>query len=123
MNINVKPSLMLGALACVLGMLSGCSTVYEGRYAFNEGWRKAQIEEVGTAQGLFGIAASDCRNAITSDQFAARLFARLSYADFGHLRRRIVLLPSEPRFRAGDAVYFKLRSCTGDVAFQATSQR
>ncbi|MGJ7499409.1 hypothetical protein ACSFBF_03525 [Variovorax sp. ZT5P49] len=109
---------VLGALACVLSVLSGCATIYEGRYAFNDGWRKARVEEVGTASTLRGAAPSDCRSTATTEQLTTGTFALLSYADLGHLRRRIVALPARTRFEAGDAVYVKLRSCSGDVAPQ-----
>jgi hypothetical protein len=100
-------------------VLSGCATIYEGRYAFNDSWRKAQVEEVGAASTLPGAVPSDCRTTATTEQLATGTFALLSYADFGHLRRRIVVLPAHARFEAGDAVYVKLRSCSGDVAPQA----
>ncbi|WP_159273345.1 hypothetical protein [Variovorax boronicumulans] len=109
----------LSALVCALGVLSGCATIYEGKYAFNDGWRKARVEEVGTASALRGTALSDCRNTATPEQLETGSFALLSYADFGHLRRRIVALPAHTRFEAGDATYVKLRSCSGDVMPQA----
>jgi hypothetical protein len=110
-------------LALLLGVLSGCATIYEGRYAFSDGWRKARVEEVGTASALRAVALSDCRRTATAEQLATGTFAFLSYADFGHLRRRIVALPDHTRFEAGDAVYVKLRSCSGDVAHQNAPNR
>lgn len=121
--MNFKRCCVLCALACVLGVLSGCATIYEGRYAFSDGWRKAQVEEVGMASTLRGSALSDCRSTATTEQLATGTFALLAYADFGHLKRRIVALPSHTRFEAGDAAYVKLRSCSGDVVLQTTSHR
>jgi hypothetical protein len=118
--MTFKRCCVLSALACALGVLSGCATIYEGRYAFNAGWRKAQVEEVGTASTLRGAALSDCRSTATTEQLATGTFGLLSYADFGHLRRRIVALPAHTRFEVGDAAYVKLRSCSGDVARQTS---
>jgi len=99
----------------------GCATVYEGRYAFNDGWRKATVEEVDSAARLQGTALSDCRRDASAVQLLSGQFALVSYADFGHLRRRIVTLPPHPRFHAGDTVYIRFRSCSGDVAPRAAS--
>lgn len=110
--MTFKRCCVLSALACVLGVLSGCATIYEGRYAFNDGWRKAQVEEVGTASTLRGAAPSDCHNRATGDRNICIA------VDFDHLRRRIVALPAHTRFEAGDAAYVKLRNCFGDVVPQ-----
>jgi hypothetical protein len=113
-SMTFKRGCALSALACVLGVLSGCVTIYEGKYAFNDGWRMARVEEVGTASTIRGAALSDCRSTATTEQLATGTFALLSYVDFGHLRRRIAVLPAH-------AAYVKLRSCSGDVARSSTS--
>lgn len=115
-----SPVLLALGLAAIV---SGCATVYEGRYAFNDGWRKATVEEVGPAAQLQGTALSDCRRNASAAQLQSGQFALVSYANFGHLRRRIVALPAHTRFEAGDAAYVKWRSCSGDVALRAPSQR
>ncbi|RSZ44088.1 MULTISPECIES: hypothetical protein [unclassified Variovorax] len=116
--MNPRRLLLWTSIVLSLGAVSGCATVYEGQFAFNDGWRKAKVEKVGSASTLDAMSASDCRGVAPADGFAL-----VSYADFGHLRRRIVALPSHTRFEAGDAVYIKLRSCSGDVARQRALSR
>jgi hypothetical protein len=104
------------AAALICASFAGCVTVYEGKYPFNDGWRKARVEEVGAASALSRSSLNDCRSSATAEQLAMRTYALLSYVDFNHRRTRIVPLPPDANFRAGDPVYVKLRSCAGDVA-------
>lgn len=106
------------AVGLLFAVLAGCATVYEGRYPFSDGWRKARVEEIGAASALTQFSLNDCRSSATPEQRATGVYALLSYADFGHRRTRIVTLPPEARFVKGAAVYVKLRSCAGDVAPQ-----
>jgi hypothetical protein len=110
------------ALICA-AVAGGCATVYEGKYPFHDGWRKARVEEVGAASALTQTSLNDCRSSATAEQLAARTFALLSYVDFNHRRTRIVPLPPGVNIRAGDPVYVKLRSCAGDVAPQTARVR
>lgn len=121
--MNPRRLLLRTFIVLSLGAVSGCAMVYEDQFAFNDGWRKAKVEKVGSASTLDAVSASDCRDVAPAKWRYADGFALVSYADFGHLRRRIVALPSHTRFETGDAVYIKLRSCSGDVAHQRASSR
>jgi hypothetical protein len=117
--MNTQRRRAMGAAAGLLGVaLAGCATVYEGKYPFSDGWRKARVEEIGAASALTQSSLNDCRSSATAEQKAAGIYALLSYADFGHRRTRIVALPPGVNFKAGAPVYVKLRSCAGDVAPQ-----
>lgn len=122
--MNFKRYCALSVLSCALGALSGCAVTYEGKYAFNDGWRQAQVVQVGHASTLPQSAVMrDCRSAATAEQLAVGTFALLSYEDYGRKRRRIVPIPAHFHIKAGDAVYVKLRSCAGDVALRTAPQR
>lgn len=122
--MNTQRRRAMGAVVGLIGAaLAGCATVYEGKYSFSDGWRKARVEEIGAASGLTKSSLSDCRNSATPEQKATAVYALLSYADFGRHRTRIVTLPPELRFEKGDPVYVKLRSCAGDVAPQTAAAR
>lgn len=117
--MNTQRRRAMGAAVGLIGAaLAGCATVYEGKYPFSDGWRKARVEEVGAASALTQSSLNDCRSSATPEQKAEGVYALLSYADFGHRRTRIVALPPEARFEKGAPVYVKLRSCAGDVAPQ-----
>ncbi|MGJ7568863.1 hypothetical protein ACSFBM_33775 [Variovorax sp. GB1R11] len=121
--MNSRHLLLWTSIVLSLGAVSGCATVYEGQFAFNDGWRKAKVEKIGSASTLDAASASDCRDVASAERRYTDGFALVSYADFGHLRRRIVALPSHTRFETGDAVYIKLRSCSSDVAHQSALSR
>lgn len=117
--MNIQRRRAMGAAVGLIGAaLAGCATVYEGRYSFSDGWRKARVEEIGAASALTQSSLNDCRSSATAEQLATRTYALLSYVDFNHRKTRIVALPPEARFEKGAPVYVKLRSCAGDVAPQ-----
>lgn len=117
--MNTQRRRAMGAAVGLIGAaLAGCATVYEGKYSFSDGWRKAKVEDIGAASALTRSSLSDCRSSASAEQKAIGVYALLSYADFGHRRTRIVALPPDARFEKGGAVYVKLRSCAGDVAPQ-----
>ena len=115
----MRPCAATAVVAGILVVTSGCATVYEGKFAFSDGWRKATVEEVASSTQLSGTAASDCREGASISQLRDNRFALVAYAESGHLRRRIVVLPLQPRIQAGNAVYIKLRSCSGEIALRA----
>ena len=111
-------------LGCALAVaISGCATVYEDRYAFNEGWRKARVEEVGLASELRLTASTGCRSSVPPEQLMHRNFARLSYSNVGHRRTRIVPVPTGVTLTPGDAVYLKIGSCSNEAIVRATPPR
>jgi len=117
--MNTQRRRAMGAAVGLIGaMLAGCATVYEGKYPFSEGWRKARVEEIGAASALTQSSLNDCRSSATAEQLATRTYALLSYVDFNHRRTRVVALPPGASFKTGALVYVKLRSCAGDVAPQ-----
>jgi hypothetical protein len=117
--MNTQRRRAMGAAVGLIGaMLAGCATVYEGKYPFSDGWRKARVEEIGAASALTQSSLNDCRSSATAEQLATRTYALLSYVDFNHRRTRIVALPPGANFKTDSLVYVKLRSCAGNVALQ-----
>lgn len=89
--------------------LAGCGTVYEGKYSFNDGWRKATVESVGEASEIARGATRDCRGKLTDVRLQ---FARLTYSFSARMRRSaIVPVPSGVRTKPGDVAYVNPRKC------------
>lgn len=95
------------ACACAAG---GCTSVGDREHRFSDGWRLGTVEQIGADLEAPAWPSNDCRSAAGADN-APKVFASVGFAQMRHHRRRIVLLPAEPRFAAGDMVYFSVRDC------------
>lgn len=91
--------------------LTGCATVYEGKYSWSDGWRKAEVLKVGTAGEVGRRNYSGCAGKVSDAASSADSFAVLSYSEMGRKRHRVVALRPGDRARAGDRVYVNLASC------------
>lgn len=100
---------LLGVLAA-----TGCaSSVYEGKYAWEDGWRKAKVVRVSQASELGSRHFSDCRFKLDRSQFSpSDRFVVVSFADMN--RQQLGVLPvsasgSDPM--PGETVYANVRRC------------
>ena len=90
--------------------LAGCATVYEGKYPFNDGWRKATVESVGEAPEITKRATKDCRIDFKGDMHSQ--FARLTYSFSARMRRSaIVPVPRGVLPKPGEVAYVNPRKC------------
>ncbi len=94
--------------------LSGCaSSIYEGKYAWDDGWRRAAVVRVGQASELGGRHFSDCRYKMMPEQLASfNRFVVVSFPYMSRQRRGVVPLAAnaaEPKPR--DLVYANVRLC------------
>gem|GEM_PF-1495204 len=101
----------LAATVLMLGALQGCTTVYEGRYDWQDGWREAQVLQVASAYGIKHERFSDCRATVSPEERASSRFAVLLYMHMARSRHRVVPLPTGDTFAKGEFVYMNLRSC------------
>lgn len=112
------PAARYRVVVCLLALflLSGCaSSVYEGRYAWDEGWREAKVVRLGAGSELGGRHSTDCRY---SDAQRARLtdrFAVLSYRHVGRERRAVVPAPLAEQLHPGERVYANIRECVAST--------
>lgn len=50
---SLPSALQMRTMSTMLVMsLAGCSTIYEGKYAYDEGWRLGEIEKIGAPADL-----------------------------------------------------------------------
>jgi hypothetical protein len=111
------PTLALSAF-----ILAGCTTVYEGKYNFSDGWREARVVKVGGATEIGKKPRSlDCLESATAQQLSTSQFAVLSFMAGTRSRMRVVPLRSGEAFGPGDLVYMNVKSC--DTALVAREKQ
>ncbi|MBK8070980.1 MAG: hypothetical protein IPK34_02710 [Ramlibacter sp.] len=102
----------LSVLALVI-LASGCSTIYAGKYAFEDGWREGTIVSVGSAGSIAEPQFSDCRKRMTAEQLSVSQFALVKFQHLRHPQRRVVpLAGGTPSLRNSDEVYMNVDDCT-----------
>ncbi|MBK8072138.1 MAG: hypothetical protein IPK34_09050 [Ramlibacter sp.] len=94
---------------------TGCALVYEGKYDWHDGWREAQVLQIGSAADIERPRFSDCRGQMTSQQLAMSQFAVLSYTHMARKRHRVVPLQAGQSGAVGDQVYMQITSCDGPL--------
>lgn len=102
--------------AVILAALSGCaSAVYEGRYAWDEGWREAEVIRLGAASELGGRHFSDCRYKAPPGAAPADRYAVLSYRHMSRPRRAVVPVALGESLAQGEKVYVNVRDCSAST--------
>lgn len=109
-------------IVALLSLATGCSTIYEGKFDSDDGWRVGKVIATGTDNTLFKTAGLDCRREQLSD--ATRITNQFAYVQFefhalfgkyfyGGAKRRhaIVFIPANESYRNGEAVYVNIRNC------------
>ena len=91
--------------------LSGCTTVYEGKYDFSEGWREAKVIQIDRASEIAKPQFSDCRATSSLQHLASDKFIVLSYKHLNRPRKRVVPLGPSDDVRVEDLVYMNVTDC------------
>lgn len=92
-------------------MLGGCTTVYEGKYNFSDGWREAQVVQIASASEIEKSQFSDCRENSLPQQLSVDKFIVLSYKHMNRPRKRVIPFEPSEGVRPGDLVYMNVGSC------------
>ena len=110
------------ALAALVALASfaGCTTVYEGKYDWDEGWRVGRVVNLGVGTALAPTPPDDCRQEATPAEVARTLYAEVAYRSEGRwLRHRVAPVPQGMTLTDGQRVYVNLHSC-GDGLVKAS---
>lgn len=102
-------------LAAVMGLvaLAGCASPrYEDKYAWSEGWRKAEVVSVQTAAELERPRFYTCVRNAGAEQSATTSFAVVKYRQFSRTQRWAVPVEPGHALAAGQAVYVKVDDCS-----------
>lgn len=108
------------AVVALAFLATGCTTLYEGKYDFWEGWREGVVQEVALGDRLTRGATKDCRKGVHPEIVRDTVFARVSYK-ISRTRVSVILpLRLGAQFAPGDSVYVNPRKCAG-LAHRAPS--
>ena len=104
---------LLSALLAGLTATGCASSIYEGGYAWADGWRKATVVRVGPASELGGRHSYDCRFTLKPGQFShSDRFVVVSFADPSRQRRGVLpLVATVPNPMPGELVYANVQRC------------
>ena len=91
---------------------AGCSTVYEGKYDFNEGWRVGTVESL-DVDTITDRILVDCRKKVSASNLANAKFVYVRHVVLGTNRRKIVALADQDMpLQVGDRVYLHMNDCS-----------
>ena len=106
-----RTALRLLALCASAAFLTGCATVYEGKYEWSEGWRAAEVVEVTTVAEMERPRFYECVRKATPGQAASGKFVLVKYRQMSRSQRRAIPLQPGQSFAPGDPVYVKVGDC------------
>ena len=97
-------------------VLSACAApVYEGKYAYDDGWRMANVTQVGTGYALIANSTRDCREELTPEQVASRKFARVTFTSARIFHVYIVPVAPDSPVKADGQAYVNMNRCNVDA--------
>ena len=71
--------------------LAGCAApVYQGKYAYDDGWRIATVRDIGKGYALIATAGRDCREELPPEKVARSDFARVTFTSARNFHNDIV---------------------------------
>lgn len=98
-------------MALAAATLAGCSTVYDGGYAFDDGWRKAEVLRIAKAADIERPQFSDCRDGVSAEMLASGQFAVLTFNRMGRSRVHVAPVQVGTQWRKGDLVFANVTNC------------
>jgi len=109
------PIVKVAALVAA-GLLAGCATdVYEGQYAFRDGWRRGKVVKVVNGANLERPGFWECTRRMTQAERLASDFAVVSYRGVSRQSTYAVPLMAGTRLQPEDKVYINLNTCHSPV--------
>jgi hypothetical protein len=118
---GIIPGRLLLALA-LCGATGACTTPYEGRYSFYDGWREAQIARFEPFEKLPSNVVRQCRAGPSSQMTVGTIWAVVRYRSESRTRLAAVPVPPSETFTVGEAVYANVSACSPDLRKRATGR-
>lgn len=107
------------AIAVLVVSAAGCTTPYEGRYDFYEGWRKAEVVRIERFEKLQPYEIPRCRSAPLTQAGEGSTWAVVRYRAGRRSRHVAVPLKAADDFKVGELVYANVSECTRDIRKRA----
>lgn len=101
--------------AGVVVLLQGCTTLYEGKYDYRDGWRKARVVQVAPASQIQRPDFFRCIRNATPEQRERQLFAVVTFRGYEKSVKRAVQVAPSVHLEVGETVYVNPSSCDGPV--------
>jgi hypothetical protein len=115
----VQQTRLLVAGAAFLALAGCANTPYEGKYAWREGWRKAEVIAVQTAAEMGRPRFYTCVRRAGAEELATTKFAVVKYRQLSRTQRHAVPLRDGDNVAAGDKVFVKADDCKTPLVHQA----
>lgn len=99
--------------------LAGCAApVYQGKYAYDDGWRIATVRDIGTGYSLISTAGRDCREELPPEKVARSEFARVTFTSARVLHNDIVAVAPGKKIEVDDHAFVNMSRCDVDAVPQ-----
>jgi hypothetical protein len=94
-------------------LLSSCAAWKYEPYGYREGWRRAQVLEIGRAKTAMQYAIKDCRAELGGDSHYVRYaVTSYGYGSSSKLRiNRVVAVPNDLPLEVGEWIYINISDC------------
>lgn len=93
-------------------LLAGCAnSLYEGRYAWGDGWRLGRITATGVGAGFQNKLAKNCTAPLSVDQ----RFVTVRLGESGRGFWRTVPIPTKSSWSVGDWLYINVLDCSAPL--------
>lgn len=94
---------------------AGCTTLYEGRYDFSEGWRKAEVVRIEPFEKLSAYEVPRCRAGPPSAAGTGATWAVVRYRAGRRSRNAAIPLSPSDAFKVGELVYANVSDCSREI--------
>ena len=115
MNWIGKMARRTAVLVGFCASLAACTTPYEGRYDFYDGWRKAEVTGIDLFEKLPPHVARHCRASPSLYAAAGTTWAVVRYRLGGRSRLAAAPVPQSERFKVGELVYANVSECAPEL--------
>jgi outer membrane murein-binding lipoprotein Lpp len=118
MELNMKTKSTYGLIAAALltmGLIAGCANpIYDGRLAWEDGWREGTVTAVGEGSAFAEKLSSNCKNVNASALQSAR-YATITHKPVTGRVWLTVPITSDASVKINDLVYVNVRDCSKRV--------
>lgn len=106
------------ALALLPALLTGCTTLLDGKYDFRQGWRAAEVIQVAPLSRIQRPDYYNCVRNASPEQLTSGDFAILAYQNLGKRRLHAMPVPTNTGLQTGTKIYANMDSCNGRIVLR-----
>ena len=99
------------AAAATATAVSGCATVFEGKYKFSDGWRQGTVVRAESGASIKNPRFWECTRGLSEAELVSRDFVLLRYRGVNRTQNRMVLAVPGLDLQPGEKVYLNAATC------------